>query len=117
MRITDLDIIRFTEGDCHYLARAINHITGWPIHCFTWDDGEPEGHAFIVMPNGKILDVEGVHTPEQFYKSWHATTHKEFPFEIIRACFGTPDYGKYTYTRAKQVAEFLVTQTMKGKLV
>lgn len=109
MRITNNDIARFTEGECHYLARAIHLLTGWDIHCFQ-DDGQPYMHAFVLMPNGNYLDVEGEKTLKDM-REWSG--HKILPFtwQEIRESWGwyRPETS-YTYRRAKELAAHLVIQ-------
>lgn len=68
--ITDGDIEAFTCGDCHILAAEIARVTGWPLCAFRDDEGEPEAHAFVRMPDGRLLDVEGAHEPDKFIKAW-----------------------------------------------
>lgn len=60
---------RFTEGDCHVLARAIHEITGWPMATFA-SGKYPVTHAFVAMPDGRYLDIEGVSTREELLAHW-----------------------------------------------
>ena len=53
----------FTQGECGMLARALNHLVGAPIVL-------TNGHAAVIAPNGKILDIEGVHSVKKFEKRW-----------------------------------------------
>lgn len=120
MPITELDNKRFTCGDCHYLARAIHKRTGWQIGAFswpvvensdryTWNPGGPDYHAFAIMPDGRVLDVEGVKTQEELKERWRveAGIIKPFEWKDVKV-FGTPDYGRFTYRRAYQVADMLL---------
>lgn len=63
-------LTRFTEGDCHILARAIHEATGWPMATFVSEDGEPDLHAFVKLPNGRFLDIEGISTEMDMYTRW-----------------------------------------------
>ena len=65
------DRVRFTEGDCHVLAQAINEITGWPICTFVtaWH-GTATLHAFNKHPSGDFVDVEGRQSPMEFQRAW-----------------------------------------------
>jgi hypothetical protein len=64
------DHTRFTEGDCHILARAIHDATGWPMATFTARDDRPTDHAFVQMPDGRYLDIEGVKSYRDMVKVW-----------------------------------------------
>lgn len=56
---------RFTEGDCHWLALAINQLdSSWRLATF---DGDI--HAFVVKGN-HALDIEGRRTLRQLCKAW-----------------------------------------------
>lgn len=64
-------ITRFTEGDCHILAKHLSEQSGWPMCAF----GIPgriklDRHAFVRRPDGKILDVQGLCTEQAFRKRW-----------------------------------------------
>ena len=60
----------FTEGYCGALAKALNHIAGCKMI-------RTDGHAAVITFDGKILDIEGVHTPDTFERKWH----KAYPCE------------------------------------
>lgn len=107
--LTAFDRVRFTEGDCHFLARAIHLRTGWPIHCFTEYD-EPDLHAFVVMPDGRALDVQGVCAISTMRERWKARRHQAFTWPEIRACWPAPEFGHSTYRRARVVAERLLAE-------
>lgn len=120
LRITKLDIERFTCGDCGILARAISRITGWDIHSFIAKDhgwytasGDPMGHAFVIMPDGRVLDIEGAHEKHAFAHKWGyrpeligPTTWKD----ICRAWQNYPIYGQHSIARARQLAPFLLKE-------
>ncbi len=64
---------RFTEGDCHILARAIHDVTGWKIATFGFEHRgkiTPDAHAFIEMPDGRYLDIEGIRTHNEMLNHW-----------------------------------------------
>lgn len=104
MPITDRDISRFTEGDCHIFAAALEKLTGWPLHCFTYQ-GAPSDHAFVVRPDGKAVDIEGVHEMREFKKAWHCHKYARFTRrQLIEAEWGGPVFGDYSYRRARQLA-------------
>lgn len=65
---------RFTCGDCHILARAIHRVTGWPMATFSFKSGKerlPDTHAFVRLPDGRYLDIEGVRTADEMYERWY----------------------------------------------
>lgn len=103
--ITDLDIERFTCGDCHIFARAMNRCTGWELQTF-YNGSEPDGHAFVVTPDGRRVDIEGAWTPSAHDKAWDGKgTAAPCRYSILKE-YGwlSPTYGKYSYPRAKQLA-------------
>jgi hypothetical protein len=56
----------FTSGFCHVFALALHRRTGWPIHALLWpvtDKGDHKhaGHLAVETPDGRFLDVEGLH--------------------------------------------------------
>lgn len=111
LAVTKRDIERFTCGDCHFLARAIQKRTGWPIHAFVYPDhsDEPYLHAFVVMRDGRVLDVQGACTIDELRVRWKCQwPHREFTWRTVRGYFGEPEYGHGSYTRARVVAERLL---------
>lgn len=66
--ISAQDIEDFTAGGCSLLAEAIHEITGWELACF-WDGFRPCGHAFVRTPDGRYLDITGVHTHREMLDS------------------------------------------------
>jgi hypothetical protein len=66
------DHARFTEGDCHILAYAIVAATGWDFCTFEYEGGggAPEYHAFVGMPDGRYLDINGVSTYDEMFQTW-----------------------------------------------
>ena len=53
----------FTNGTCGALAKALLYLVGTPIVV-------THKHAAVVVPNGKILDIQGVHSITAFQKEW-----------------------------------------------
>src|SRR4051812_34273463 len=111
MKITERDVQWFTEGDCHYLARAINRRTGWPMAAFRDEEGWPDLHAFALMPNGRVLDVYGPQTKQEAKRRWK-TRQPIYRFDWAKlSCFGAPpEYGQYIYGRAYTVADHLLAE-------
>lgn len=103
------DVERFTEGDCHILARAIHRATGWTFCTFDWK-GLPDEHAFVRRPDGMLVDVEGVFTEPDYLAKWSHDRIMEWnDFDAFTAKHPTwaghwCSYGLYSYLRAWQLA-------------
>lgn len=107
-RITTRDVERFTEGDCHVLARALHVATGWPIQALDVDGrGCPDMHAFVLRPDGQALDVQGVHPLEDLVTAWHARATVPTTWKRLREEWGTSVFGDYSFTRARAIAPLL----------
>lgn len=108
------DVERFTMGDCYILARAIHLLTGWDIACFSYmsnpdNDTWGAAHAFCVRPDGKCIDIEGVHAPDEFIEKWEAQSIKTWPsWRKMSRKWGGYDFSKYSYERAKVIAPKVV---------
>lgn len=111
-RITALDKERFTEGDCHILARALAQRTGWKIAAITATEWlqRPCFHAFCVAPNNWAIDVEGMHDIGRLVGNYGGDSWSYFTYEEIKDYWQQekPLFGPYSYGRAHQVAELLV---------
>jgi hypothetical protein len=111
--ISARDIERFTRGDCLYLARALQQRTGWPIHSFEFA-GSPCLHAFVLMPDGRGLDVNGARGVTELSLEWagdwegQTQPTREFAFADVRDNWGPPKFGAATYSRAQRVADALL---------
>lgn len=103
------DLVRFTEGDCHILARAIHQRTGWTFCTFDYK-GSPDAHAFVQRPDGRYVDVQGVTDDVTMKKRWRATRiiawtdfaafAVEYPWWGGNYC----TFGLYSFLRADQLA-------------
>ncbi len=68
----------FTLGGCDALAIAIHDKTGWPIIAITdahnvYGDRAGGGsamHWMVKHPNGKFLDIDGIHDPEAIVEQY-----------------------------------------------
>lgn len=105
-RITELDIVRFTEGDCHILARVLHEVTGWPTHAL--HDGynkEPNLHAFVYS-EGLAIDVRGAQPVDQLLAQW------EYAEGIVQT--EDIDWGRAIFSgswrRARTIAPLLVLE-------
>lgn len=105
------DVSRFTEGDCHVLARELSKLTGWP--CVTFDyPNDPRGsiHCAVQMPDGRIMDVLGIHDPGDFSEMWADFGYPKFSQRSKRIMrqWGGAQFGSYSYERARVLARRLL---------
>lgn len=106
-RITELDIERFTEGDCHILAKVLHALTGLPIFTFHIDE-EPSLHAFVMDENdGTVIDVKGARPVDEVFNEWQwADPDGVIPVPEL-------DWGAETrrgsWRRARTIAPLLIT--------
>ena len=124
VEITDNDTLLFTSGACHILAREINKLTGWPIHCFL---NEPSGwapshHAFIVPRKGWRLDVGGFRATAEHNNHWIASKtneHKKFSYATIhRSWKGAANWFDESedeiVNRAQEIAPLLISLAVEA---
>ena len=81
----------YTNGQCHALAVALHHATGWPlvwvgpeeccydIDCAEYDDDEgwclcQIEHVGVLTPDGAFLDIEGPQTVEPMLEDRYETS-------------------------------------------
>lgn len=109
------DVIAFTRGDCHVLARAIQRRTGWPIYALTshnWGEA-PCFHAFVRMPDGRALDVLGARTMDEMV-AWAKALNPDVSGYVptdaktLRAGWGATALSTYAPKRARRVADELL---------
>jgi hypothetical protein len=61
-------IVQYTKGDCWHLAMKISELTGWP--CVELDpDMYWDQHVLVQMPDGMLLDITGIQSPERYEDS------------------------------------------------
>ena len=77
---------QYMNGYCMFMAAALHHHYGLPVGLLTvTHDTERRSHAWVVLPSGKCLDIQGVQTlkqvcafsedcPERLYKVYNPTT-------------------------------------------
>src|ERR1700744_4044983 len=70
----------FTEGACHIMAQTLRKLKGWPIYGLETYEESPEGHAFVLLPNGLCLDIDGVSTIDEMCDRWHCDDIR--PFDV-----------------------------------
>jgi hypothetical protein len=62
----------FTTGQCHALALALHQATGWDLLA-AGVAGRAEccpAHWAVRVPDGRVLDIEGVHGYREFTGEW-----------------------------------------------
>jgi len=85
-------IVYMTQGDCWVLAGKLSELTGWPVVAVIHPDdalGDPdqvgneapggwEGwtHMAVQDPEGRILDINGPQSPEDFLRQWAWTVRR-----------------------------------------
>lgn len=119
------DVERFTEGDCWLLAKRLHRITGWPLCSFKFWDVEaertvPGDHGFVMVPDGRVLDIEGCVSKRKFAKKWGFKPKdiQEFDAKDMTGWEYTPAFGRYSYERARVVSERLLDKyDLRDKVV
>ncbi len=119
-RPTEFDRERFTCGDCHILAKAIEDRTGWPLHAMQEkaEGNLPTLHAFVIMPDGRALDVDGPSEVTDFLDRWRRqassilTGYRQVTIEEIEEDWGTTEVFAGSRKRAAVVAERLLAQVV-----
>lgn len=107
--ITSNDISRFTEGDCHILARVLHDHSGGHYQMATLIENS---HAFCVVDKDTALDINGFQPMEEFLKEWDSKGYLMVGWDFLRKYgHGKPRdarFGKYSWERAKKLAPILV---------
>lgn len=84
----------YTQGDCWYLAETIHDLAGYPLVTAQWDEepmavyyaatgkwwrspgGSYWAHAANRLPDGRILDIQGIWKEEDWLSHWHNLHHQ-----------------------------------------
>lgn len=111
VRITPLDIERFTCGDCDVLAHVLNQLTGWPVYSLHWGDRDDDVglHAFVLAPGKVAVDIEGARHVSKLVRRWSEGGARGY----VRGCWSTPHtHEAYpgSWRRARKVAPHLAAQ-------
>jgi len=95
--------LKYTAGDCHVMALALNQEFGYHIHAL-WDPetdsseahclpGDPGAlmHWFVVTPDGKAMDFNGITTVDGLKEDWGFQPHERVvtqhdPREVWMRC-------------------------------
>lgn len=72
----------FTAGACGAIALALHDRFGWPLIAITEADNVHEGiagggssvHYMVRVPDGRLLDILGLHTDEEALEEWGGHT-------------------------------------------
>ncbi len=74
---------QYMHGYCMFMAAAIHHKSGLPIGLMTIEHscGVRLSHAWIDLPDGKCLDIQGIQTIQQITEWIHDV---ELEFKIYR---------------------------------
>ena len=108
-RITQADIITFTRGDCHIMARKLHEITGWPIRALIGHDWC--AHYFVVAPTGHPVDIEGVHTISDMEERWECSGLEEMNEEEMQRWLGWGEKAEgWATPRAEQLAPHIIAE-------
>ena len=76
LRVIDSEAISwFAHGNCAALALAVHDLTGWPL-VIAARNANPDlltdtwMHVLVQRPDGRYLDIQGAHTPEDIESYW-----------------------------------------------
>jgi hypothetical protein len=90
-----------TTGHCAAFALEIHKKTGWPVVGIfekgIWDGDSPEDinvaynqyddiafiHSMVRTPDGRLLDIEGMHTDDEYRASARNSHHSEVSFFVL----------------------------------
>jgi hypothetical protein len=118
--ITPRDVHRFTAGDCHQLALRLHQLTGWPLVAFDGGDGEPLVHAGVMTPDGRVVDVRGLQTQDQWLGRWERAATILGDEARIVVCDEAQlrawptRFGSYSAVRARVVADLLICEIARA---
>lgn len=125
------DIIeRFTEGDCHILARALYKLTKWPLCSFVHEGENPHGdaceplylkygysmdtHVFNFNPDRRtFIDIEGESSKRSMAKRYGLSARNikiGIPWYYVAQDWGKPGFGTYSYKLARREAARLAKE-------
>lgn len=69
---TEQEMQRFTEQDCHQLAREIHRRSGWALQAgYEHHRQCQNGHVAVRHPSGYLLDIEGLHADTSSYRDFY----------------------------------------------
>lgn len=122
--ITPDDEYQFTHGGCLVLAKMISEQTGWPLCALLtrYYGEEPDIHAFVRTPDGRYLDVEGLHDEAAMlaeYSQWQPCGIGEFYPEDFDESWPQESnyYGRQYEQRGAEIAPELIKLAQQYALV
>ena len=90
---------RFTQTDCWALALELNRVFGWEIVTLHYLREEDTWvHALVRRPDGNLVDVFGVNTPDTVIGAW--TAHEQSQggrFILIEQSQNSPSWKEPTF--------------------
>lgn len=76
-------VIAYTQGDCWYLSRVLAEMTGLDVAVVSYENDPSEWcHVGVLLPNGKVLDIEGATTPSEWLRRWSFMSGARAYFEL-----------------------------------
>lgn len=111
--VDELTFDAFTYGDCWALAIEVNKITGWQIVAIGCDEQSryPENrrdwcHMANRTPEGKIIDITGISTPEETLEEWAPSLMCSCEDDGECACLiDVKNVDHYIYDQVRQYSE------------
>lgn len=79
----------FTHGDCWHLAETIHSATGYPLITAQWEEATDSywSHVANRLPDGRIADIEGIWSEEEWLQRWHIKSDTFFIDKEDRTMF------------------------------
>lgn len=76
----------YTEGDCWFLAGKVHQHAGFPVMALYPLDATAYPDSFVHMgnrtPDGRILDIEGIHKVDDWINAWSDRLNAE-PLDLV----------------------------------
>lgn len=72
------EVKAFTDGDCWELARQIHLASGYTLLTLgSIEDFTDWFHAAVRLPDGRIVDIEGIWRESAWIESWQERLHED----------------------------------------
>jgi hypothetical protein len=81
-------VFDLTHGDCWFLAASLSKATNLP-YATIYGDGEIQ-HVGIELPDGRIVDIEGIWEPHDWETRWYDELEA---FEVYLGCSPSEEEG------------------------
>lgn len=103
----------YSNGHCHSLAIAIHRATGWPMVGFFKRGESSPKHVAILLPDERILDIEGVRHEDDIHCSFDTDYWKKVLIKDVKSRFnGT--YRKPSLKLGNYVKTAVINQIFTG---